>query len=182
MRRNYYAVVLGFLLLFTSVSAFAQTPLKIGGVDTDKAFKESIWGKKAVAELEKLVEEWQKKGEKLDNEISALEEKLALQGRLLDFAATVLSEYTQVEEYVNNNHTSTVFDVVLLDRDCKACGSFHILDIDRIGADKVVAISRVDAHNEEARIRGVTRIVRKDYQNLDGFATKVVGLIEEMVG
>jgi outer membrane protein len=84
MRRNYYAVVLGFLLFFISVSAFAQTPLKIAVVDTDKAFKESIWGKKAVAELESLVDEWQKKGEKLDNEISALEEKLAKQSAFLD--------------------------------------------------------------------------------------------------
>ena len=84
MRRSYYAVVLGFLLLSISIPAFAQGSLKIAVVDTDKAFKESIWGKKAIEELEREVESWQKKGEQLDSEISALEEKLAKQSAFLD--------------------------------------------------------------------------------------------------
>jgi outer membrane protein len=84
MKRNYYALILGFLLLVIIIPTSAQSALNIAVVDTDKAFKESIWGKKAIAELEKEVEDWQKKGEKLDSEISALEEKLAKQSAFLD--------------------------------------------------------------------------------------------------
>lgn len=84
MRINFYAMVLVFLVFFTSIPAFAQTSLKIAVVDTDKAFKESIWGRKAIEALETEVSEWQTKGEKLDNEISALEEKLAKQSAFLD--------------------------------------------------------------------------------------------------
>ncbi|KKQ79741.1 MAG: Lon protease [Candidatus Daviesbacteria bacterium GW2011_GWA1_38_7] len=46
----------------------------------------------------------------------------------------MLSEYTQVEDYINKSKEFK-FDIVLLDRDCKAGGSFHVLDIDKIGAD-----------------------------------------------
>jgi len=71
-------------LSLISVPTFAQTSLKIVVVDTDKAIKESIWGKKAIAELEKETEEWQKKGEKLDEEMAKLEEDLAKQRNFLD--------------------------------------------------------------------------------------------------
>ena len=76
-------VTVGALML-SSIPAFAQGSLKIAVVDTDKAFKESIWGKKAIEELESEVESWQKRGEQLDSEISALEEKLAKQSAFLD--------------------------------------------------------------------------------------------------
>lgn len=78
------AVVLAFLVAFISVPTFAQTSLKIAVVDTDKAIKESIWGKKAIEELERETEKWQKKGEKLDKEMTDLEEQLAKQSAFLD--------------------------------------------------------------------------------------------------
>ena len=82
MVKQVCAVVLAFF--FISVPAFAQTTLKIAVVDTDKAFRESIWGKRAIQELEKEAEEWQKKGEQLDKELADLEEQLAKQRSFLD--------------------------------------------------------------------------------------------------
>ena len=84
MRMKICAVILVFLVVFISVPAFAQSSLKIAIVDTDKAFKESIWGKKALEELETELDRWQEKGEQLDKEITALEEQLATQRGFLD--------------------------------------------------------------------------------------------------
>ena len=67
--------------------------------------------------------------------------KLEKEVKGFDIAVTVLSEYTQVEEYINN--TKVVFDIVLLDRDCKACGSFHVLDFEKVGVDKIISISSI---------------------------------------
>ena len=84
MKMRICAVVLAFLVIFISVPAFAQSSLKIAVVDTDKAFKESIRGKKALEELEKELDKWQVRGEQLDKEIAALEEQLATQRGFLD--------------------------------------------------------------------------------------------------
>ncbi len=84
MRVNICAVVLAFLVIFISIPAFAQGSLKLAVVDTDKAFKESIRGKKALEELERELEIWQEKGEQLDRDITALEEQLATQRGFLD--------------------------------------------------------------------------------------------------
>lgn len=109
------------------------------------------------------------------NRIGQLEERLAG----IDIAVTVLSEYTQVEEYINNSQIN--FDIVLLDRDCKACGSFHILDFEKIGVEKIVSISAIPQWNEEARSRGVKRIILKTHENIEDFADKVAKEIAEMV-
>ena len=84
MRIKTCAIVLVFLVSFISVPAFAQGNLKIAVVDTDKAFQESIWGKKAMEALEKELASWQEKGEQLDREITALEEQLATQKGFFD--------------------------------------------------------------------------------------------------
>lgn len=97
-----------------------------------------------------------------------------------DFSIMILSDYTQVENYVNNNPKAE-FDIILLDRDCKLGGSFHVLDIERFGPEKIIAISTVPVYNEDARKRGVKRVVLKDYQYLDQFADKVVKEVEKMV-
>ena len=55
------------------------------------------------------------------------------------------------------------------------------MDIERFGADKIVSMSSVPQANEDARKRGVKRIVLKDFQYLDEFADKVVGEVEDMV-
>lgn len=110
-----------------------------------------------------------------------LEEKLANSASPKDFSLITLSEYTQVGELINKSD-NLEFDVILLDRDCKAGGSFHVLDIERFGADKAISISSIPDYNEEAKRRGITKIVWKDYQNLEGFADKVIDEIEGIVG
>lgn len=105
-----------------------------------------------------------------------LEEKFTNSASPKDFSLITLSEYTQVEELINKSN-NLVFDVILLDRDCKAGGSFHVLDIERFGADKVISISSIPDYNKEAKARGITRVVWKDYGNLDKFTDQVAGEI-----
>ena len=110
--------------------------------------------------------------------LSLLEKDLEESSLPRDFSVVTLSEYTQVEEYINKNKEQK-FDAVLLDRDCKAGGSFHVLNISAIGADKIISISSMPQYNEEAVQRGVKHVVWKDYQNLTDFAGKV---IKELIG
>lgn len=98
----------------------------------------------------------------------------------IEIAVTVLSEYTQVEEYANKAAQIT-WDIVLLDRDCKAGGSFHALDITKIGKEKVIGISSMPDYNEQIRQLGVTRIVHKDYRQLDTFVNGVIQQIEQLL-
>jgi hypothetical protein len=95
-------------------------------------------------------------------------------------SVTVLSEYTQVLEYINRLK-GDYFDVILLDRDCKADGSFHILDIDKFGADKIIGISSIPSYNAELEEKGVHTIVWKDYKQLKSFASEVAGKIENII-
>lgn len=97
-----------------------------------------------------------------------------------DFAVTIFSEYTQVEDYLNVM-TELSFNIVLLDRDCKLGGSFHSLDLKRFGVDKVIGISSVPKYNDDLKGTGVTKIVAKDYNDLATFALKVVSIVEEMI-
>jgi len=97
-----------------------------------------------------------------------------------DIAITILSEYTQVEEYANKL-SKDYFDLILLDRDCKACGSFHVLDFEKFGTDKIISISSTSQWNAEAKTRGVEIIVQKDYANLDQFAQNLAGEIKKII-
>ena len=116
---------------------------------------------------------------KLFVKLTGLENKYAENNLRKDFSVVVLSEYTQVEDYINNNPKAN-FDIILLDRDCKVGGSFHVLDLERFGVDKVISISSIPQYNEEARKKGITKIVHKDFQDLDNFADKVVSFIEHI--
>ena len=109
-----------------------------------------------------------------------LEEELADSTPSKDISVVTLSEYTQVEEFINKSK-NLEFDIILLDRDCKAGGSFHVLDIERYGADKIISISSIPDYNEEARKREVKRIVWKDYQNLEKFADKIIKNIKDLI-
>lgn len=97
-----------------------------------------------------------------------------------DLSVIVLTNHQQVEDYVNNNPKAQ-FDIILLDRDCKLNNSFHVLNIEKFGADKVIAISSVPEYNKEAKQRGVKRVVLKDLQFIDEFAKKVVKEVEQMI-
>ena len=128
----------------------------------------------------------------LSKTILILEDNLKVLSRILDglfgleqnqpydFSVIVLTTYKQVEDYVNTNPKAQ-FDIILLDRDCKLNNSFHILDIKRFGADKVISISSVSEYNKQAKQKGVKRIILKDLKDIDEFAKKVVKEIEIMI-
>ena len=59
--------------------------------------------------------------------------------------------------------------------------SFHVLNIESIGADKIISISSIPQYNEEAKQRGVKRVVWKDYQNLDKFSDEVIDELRELL-
>ena len=99
----------------------------------------------------------------------------------LDLALTTLSDYFQVERYLNKEDKNT-FDVILLDRDCFSGGSFHVLDFEKYPLEKIIAISSTPPYNAELKQRGVKRIVHKDYENLDRFVVEVKQHIEELLG
>lgn len=112
---------------------------------------------------------------KIINSINSIEKEFEA-----DIAVTVLAEYTQVEDYLNNA-TKNIFDLILLDRDCKAGGSFHILNFDKYPIDKIIGISSNPSYNEELRKQGVKKIIHKDFQNLDKFIEEVQDNIREKV-
>lgn len=111
-----------------------------------------------------------------------LQSLTALQKRFenLDLALTILAEYTQVAEYLNKADEN-IFDIILLDRDCKACGSFHCLDFSKYPVEKIIGISSVPPYNEELKQQGVTKIVHKDYQALDKFINEVEVNLTELI-
>lgn len=112
--------------------------------------------------------------------IHLLEEKLLGDNPPKDIAITVLSEYTQVEEYLNKtDHIK--FDVILLDRDCKACGSFHCLDFEKYGKDKIISISTIPQWNKEAIGKGIQKVIYKDHSQIENFADKVIQEIRSML-
>ncbi len=92
----------------------------------------------------------------------------------------ILTDSQQVEDYINNNPKAN-FDIIILDQDCKLNGSFHNLNFERFGAEKVISISAVPEYNEEAKQRGVTKVVPKDIRDYNDFAIKVVNLVKIMI-
>lgn len=121
----------------------------------------------------------------LEDDLKTLSKLLAKLAKLEEdqpfyFSLVILTDYIQVEDYVNNNPKAK-FDIILLDRDCKLAGSFHVLNLEKFGADKVIAISSVPEYNAQLKDRGVTKVVLKDYQYLDKFAEDVVKIIGEIV-
>jgi len=79
-----FAAFLVLLFACISIPAFAQSGIKIAVVDTEKAFQESVWGKKALEEMEKEASGWQKKGEQIDNELTKLESDLTKRQQFLE--------------------------------------------------------------------------------------------------
>jgi len=101
-------------------------------------------------------------------------------GERFDFALTVFSEYTQVEDYLNQIEEPN-FDVILLDRDCKLGGSFHVINIKKFGVDKFIAISTQPEYNATVAKLGIKRIVRKDYEKLSEFAEELIIEIKDLI-
>jgi len=89
-----------------------------------------------------------------------------------DFDVTVLSTSESVKKLINHQDKDA-YDVILLDRDCKTQGSFHDLNIEKFGPEKIISISSTPTWNEEAERRGVAKIVPKSFSDLEGFARDV---------
>ncbi|HGE71150.1 TPA: OmpH family outer membrane protein [Candidatus Poribacteria bacterium] len=79
-------IILSAIIAFVIyiMPAFAQSPIRIAVVDTEKVFQDSVWGKKALEEMDKATEGWQKKGEDIEKELTRLEEELTKQRTFLD--------------------------------------------------------------------------------------------------
>lgn len=114
--------------------------------------------------------------------LSKILEGLAVleQNEPYDLSITLLTDHEQVAQLLNNKH-NVKFDIILLDRDCKLNGSFHVLDIERFGVDKVIAMSSVPRYNEELKKRGVKTIVEKDTLHLDEFLDKLMKEIQKRI-
>lgn len=98
----------------------------------------------------------------------------------MDLSLVVLSEYSMVEHYINPDEKHS-YDIVLLDRDCKVGGSFHALNLEKFDVDRVIAISSTPQWNEEAKVRGVHRVVLKTYNDLNNFAEEVLTHIRNIL-
>jgi hypothetical protein len=90
----------------------------------------------------------------------------------LDFEVTVIPDYIQVEELINKN-PQIKFDILLLDRDCFLGGSFHIVNLKYFDLNKVISISSVPDYNRDAVRLGITRVVDKEYSDLDEFQERL---------
>jgi DNA segregation ATPase FtsK/SpoIIIE-like protein len=115
----------------------------------------------------------------LNHRLAELEEEL--HGKGSDFSVVVLSEYSMVEQYINTLDVHQ-YHIVLLDRDCKAGGSFHTLEFNKFDLDKIISISSMPQWNKEAQDKGVSRVVWKDYQDLYEFTKKVIDEIRDILG
>jgi DNA segregation ATPase FtsK/SpoIIIE-like protein len=114
----------------------------------------------------------------LTHRLYMLEHELEAKG--MDLSLAVLSEYSMVEEYINPD-TKHTYDIVLLDRDCKAGGSFHTLNLDKLDVDRVISISSTPEWNKLAESRGIKRVVHKTFDDLNGFAENVLVHIREIL-
>ncbi len=97
-----------------------------------------------------------------------------------DLSTIVLTNHVQVQQLINDNRTVN-FDIILLDRDCKLGGSFHVLDIEKFGPENVISVSSVPEYNEQAKKRGVKRVILKDNNHKEEFANAVAKEIGVML-
>lgn len=97
-----------------------------------------------------------------------------------DLCLTTLTDHKQVESLLNTR-PGLKFDIILLDGDDKLNHTFHVLDIEHFGVEKVIAISSISQFNEQLKNRGVTRVVEKDLSDIEGFADNVTFVIKGMI-
>ncbi|OQY67305.1 hypothetical protein B6D29_02055 [Microgenomates bacterium UTCPR1] len=114
--------------------------------------------------------------------LSNLLEKLFVleQDQPFDFALVILTTSKQVEDYVNNN-PKAMFDIVIIDRDCKLGGSFHVIELNRFNINNIISISTVEEYNEDLKKKGVRRVVLKDLRDLDKFSEQVTKEVEQII-
>lgn len=97
-----------------------------------------------------------------------------------DLDVTLLSTCNSVQRLVNEV-SDRHYDVIVLDRDCKAAGSFHVLDFDRFGKENLISISSTPEWNRSAQASGTRHIIPKSFNQLDKFASDVAERVLELL-
>ena len=97
-----------------------------------------------------------------------------------NISVTVLSDYKQVEDYLNKIKAPD-FDLILLDRDCFAGGSFHVLDFNKFDPKKIISISTVPEWNNEAVKQGVEKVCWKGHDNIEDWGDRIKDMILKMI-
>ena len=77
----------------------------------------------------------------------------------------------EAKQYIREQKPT--FDIILLDRNDKSGDSFHTIDLETLGIDKIISISSVPRNNEEARARGISKVVLKRYDELEIFTKEL---------
>lgn len=112
---------------------------------------------------------------KLLEKLSILEDR-----QPFEFSLTIINDSEQVNNLINDN-AKAKFDIIILDRDCKINESFHVLNIEHLGVEKVIAISAVTKFNQQAKERGVTKVIEKDLSKIDAFTEEVIEAVGDMI-
>jgi hypothetical protein len=101
----------------------------------------------------------------------------------VELSALVLQEHGFVEEFVNEREWSGE-DIVFLDREADKgeAGSFHTLDFEKFNKDRIISISSVPDFNEDAREKGVYRVVRKDFTKMEEFGDRIKEELRDILG
>lgn len=93
------------------------------------------------------------------------------------FAVTILSDYLQVESYINNN-PQIKYDILILDRNDAMGASFHNINLELFNKDNIISISTVPEFNHQLTSKGVHKMINKDYQNLTDFSSQLSRYIQ----
>ena len=96
------------------------------------------------------------------------------------FGFTVLSTHREVESYINKNKAEN-YDILLLDRDDYVGGSYHTINLSLFDINKVISISSVPDYNNQAELKGIKRVVYKDYQRLNDFSSNLRVVLLELI-
>ncbi|MEX0934399.1 MAG: hypothetical protein WDZ42_01215 [Candidatus Saccharimonadales bacterium] len=121
-----------------------------------------------------------------------LEDLLEVQAVLIKELASLENEleemllvttYSSPEDVVNiiNYQSADTYDVIILDRNAKSGGSFHELDIEKFGAEKIISTSSMPHLNEKIKERGVYTSVDKNLGDLSHFAKQVVNEVRKIL-
>lgn len=114
----------------------------------------------------------------LMEQLGNLEQDLIERGRDMTVVVYPTSQFIETEV---NDKNSQDYDVIILDRDDKQGTSYHVLDIDKFGPQKVIAVSTLSQWNNLLKKRGVNRIVRKNFLDLENWAREVVRHASEII-
>lgn len=65
------------------------------------------------------------------------------------------------------------FDLILLDYFSSDDKNFHQAVLGKVNPEKIIAISSVSTYNDKTKSEGVSKIVQKTFDDLEGFGAKL---------